>query len=38
MERKVEGTHMVFLKHITGNLARMKVDRRWETIISEVVQ
>ena len=37
MEMKVEGTHMGLLRQITEILARLKVDRIWETIIAEVV-
>ena len=31
MERKVEGTHTGFLRHITGKRARCSTDSTWET-------
>ena len=38
MERKVEGTHMVFMTQITGKWARQKSDWMWVTPSAEVVQ
>ena len=38
MERKVEGTHMGFLRQITGKRARSISDRTWEKPGLEVVQ
>ena len=38
MERKVEGTHMGFLRLIAGKQAWRKADRGWETPSLEVVR
>ena len=37
MERKVEGTHTGFLRHITGKRARRIADVIWEDPRAEVV-
>ena len=38
MEKKVEGAHTGFLRHITGKRARRVVDGTWEKPSEEVVQ
>ena len=38
MERKVEGTHTVFLNKITDKQAQQIVDGTWETPRAEVVR
>ena len=38
MERKVEGTHTGFLRHIMGKRAQPIADGTWEITRAEVVQ
>ena len=38
MERKAEGTHMVFMRHIMEKKARREADGIWETPKEEVFQ
>ena len=37
MVREAKGTHMRFLRQITGNWVRQKADRRWDMLRAEVV-
>ena len=38
MEKKVEGEHTRYLRHITGKQVRQIVDKTWETTVEEVAR